>query len=182
MRQFFRGSAIVAFFYMVIAVFSSMAMALSAQINEKNIEYAIYYDEISDASSAATDAAFDSTMSIIVFLAISILLLINIFSVTGHWIRAKKSEIRARIISGGSPTEICVGLLLNYTAILFIAVVIGTALAGFFLTFDFLVVKEKHFLNSFLEICMLSLLFSALGAAAGAAAIWKTHNKLLRRD
>lgn len=181
MRQFFRGSAIVAFFYIVIAAFSSMAMALSAQIDEKNIEYAIYYGEISGDSSAATDAAFDSQMSIIVFSAISILLLINIFNVTGHWIRAKKSEIRARIISGGSPTEICVGLLLNYTALILIAVVIGMALTAFFLTFDLLVVKERHFMNSFLEICLLSLLFSAVGVAAGASAIWKTHDKLLRR-
>lgn len=156
-----------------------MAVSLAVQVDERNIKFAIYYGELSDTDSAATDAAFDRKILITVFLAISALLLINIFSVTDHWTREKKGEIRARIISGGSPADICGGLLLNYTIIVLTAVVIGTALAGGFLTLDLLVVKQRHFIKGFWTACSLSLLFSAVGIVIGAASVRKTQNKLI---
>ncbi len=180
MKQFFRGSGITAFFYFIIAVFCTFSVTLFAKTNSDQIAYAIYYGELD--STAATDESADNTLVALIFLGIVFLLFVNIFSVTGHWLREKRGEIRARTIAGGSAVRICSRLLFNYAVIILLSSAVGVAVAGWFLSLELLVIDGELFFTCLLQICGLTLALSAVGALTGAMSIWKAHEKLTRRD
>lgn len=169
MKQFFKGSPIISFFYITVSMFASMSCAILARISAKSA----YYDAINNhgIASDAGGSKVDKLALLAIYGAIGLLLLVNIFSVTGHWIREKRSEIRARMLSGGSQRRVCGQMILNYSAIVMIASIIGVVLAGAILSLGVLVVETAFFFNSLTQIALSVLLLSATGTIISAFVI-----------
>lgn len=178
MKQFFRGSSIVIFFYFVTSVFSSACVAYKAYCDARNAQIAAFYAATFDENHQASQS---DNILIMIFCAVLFLLLINIFDVIAHWTRIKRSEIRARMLSGGSPLAVCGHLLINYTSVTLIASVVGIISGGILLSFKFVAVDASFFFSELGSIIFFSLLLVAFGAVLSAIAIWKAYNDFARR-
>ena len=177
MKQFFRGSPIVIFFYVVMAVFSSCCIAYKAQCDAENAEVAKLYSDSLDSTISISSEKY----VLLIFIAISFLLFCNIYNVVRHWTKVKRSEIRARMLSGGSPVTVCIQLLLNYAVIIAFALALGIIVSGVFISFDFVALDVSFFLDEIIKIVVLCSAFAFVGAIVGGITICKTYINLIRR-